>query len=352
MEARFKENRPQGTPLHPLKLYRMQTAAGRIDVPLHWQDTVELLWVQRGTAASAGGGPAIFRAARGCVLHQSPAASRHADRRTGEPLPGVCLSPLSWLRFALTDEAEQRYLHPLSADAARVENALPAGICPSAAALLADVAALYERESPGGWLGIKADMLRLYFALYAGNLVNRNAAGQRQDTRMAVSRYIQDHCAEPLSLETLGRQFHMSPKYFSSWFQKHFFRTFTDYLTAVRLEQAKTLLQDTEADIELIAQRSGFSAGSLFHPHLPPCHRQDARALPAHAPRPAAVTPHTPEQERTGIRANFPCTGCLFFAPPAYRCTRKRGRQASTGRPRRTTSATRPRRKGACIVWS
>ena len=263
MEARFKENRPQGTPLHPLKLYRMQTAAGRIDVPLHWQDTVELLWVQRGQLhlqvedRQYSGRP-------GDVFYINP-RQLHAMQTAGpESLYLAFVFPLSWLRFALTDEAEQRYLHPLSADAARVENALPAGICPSAAALLADVAALYERESPGGWLGIKADMLRLYFALYAGNLVNRNVAGQRQDTRMAVSRYIQDHCAEPLSLETLGRQFHMSPKYFSSWFQKHFFRTFTDYLTAVRLEQAKTLLQDTEADIELIAQRSGFSAGSYF----------------------------------------------------------------------------------------
>ena len=264
MEAGFKENRPQGTPLHPLKLYRMQTAAGRIDVPLHWQDTVELLWVQKGQLHLQIG-DRQFAGQPGDVFYINP-RQLHAMQTSGpEDRYLAFVFPLSWLRFALTDEAEQRYLQPLSADNARVENALPDGICPSAAALLADAATLYEKNSPGAWLGIKADILRLYFALYAGGLVSRNAAGEhRQDTRMAVSRYIQDHCAEPLSLQTLGRQFHMSPKYFSSWFQKHFFRTFTDYLTAVRLEQAKKLLLDTDADIELIAQRSGFSSGNYF----------------------------------------------------------------------------------------
>ena len=107
--------------------------------------------------------------------------------------------------------------------------------------------------------------MRLYYTLYAAGLVGRSAAGgPRQDTLLASARYIQEHSAEPLSLGGLGRQFHMSPKYFSAYFQKHFFRSFTGYLTAVRLEHARRLLQETDADIELVAQRAGFSASSYF----------------------------------------------------------------------------------------
>ena len=224
---------------------------------------MELLWVQRGQLhlqvedRQYSGRP-------GDVFYINP-RQLHAMQTAGpESLYLAFVFPLSWLRFALTDEAEQRYLHPLSADAARVENALPAGICPSAAALLADVAALYERESPGGWLGIKADILRLYFALYAGNLVNRNAAGQRRIPGWQSPAISRTTVPSPSAWKHWAGSSTCPPKYFSSWFQKHFFRTFTDYLTAVRLEQAKTLLQDTDADIELIAQRSGFSAGSYF----------------------------------------------------------------------------------------
>ena len=259
---RLKENTPQGTPRHPLKLYRMQSDAGRIDVPLHWQDTVELLWVRRGRL-DLRIGPAQYAGVPGAVFYVNP-QELHGMQATG---PG-CLYlafvfPLSWLQFAHGDEAEERYLQPLASGGARAAHALPAACAGDAAVLLADAAALYDSDVPGAWLGIKADMLRLYHLLYANGLVARAAGGQ-PELPMAVSRYIETHCAEPLSLQTLGRQFHMSPKYFSSWFQKHFFRTFTDYLTAVRLERARRLLQETDADIELVAQRAGFSAGSYF----------------------------------------------------------------------------------------
>ena len=43
MKPQLKEVKQQGTPLHPMQLYQMQADAGRIDVPIHWQDTVEIL---------------------------------------------------------------------------------------------------------------------------------------------------------------------------------------------------------------------------------------------------------------------------------------------------------------------
>ena len=192
--------------------------------------------------------------------------------------------PPGWLRFAHSDEAAEQYLNPLAEGSAQVENRLPPCAASTAAALLRDAAALYGSGAPGAWLGIKADLLRLYYTLYAAGLVGRSAAGgPRQDTLLAIARYIQEHSAEPLSLEVLGRQFHMSPKYFSAYFQKHFFRSFTGYLTAVRLEHARRLLQETDADIELVAQRAGVLGQQLLYPHLPPVLRHDTRPVP---PRP------------------------------------------------------------------
>lgn len=43
-----------------------------------------------------------------------------------------------------------------------------------------------------------------------------------------------------------------------------FARNFSDYLMAVRLENAKKLLLETEAGMELVAQQSGFSSSSYF----------------------------------------------------------------------------------------
>ncbi|MCI8779165.1 MAG: helix-turn-helix transcriptional regulator [Lachnospiraceae bacterium] len=44
-----------------------------------------------------------------------------------------------------------------------------------------------------------------------------------------------------------------------------FARNFSDYLMAVRLENAKKLLLETEAGMELVAQQSGFSSSYFIH---------------------------------------------------------------------------------------
>lgn len=264
MKPQLKEVKQQGTPLHPMQLYQMQADAGRIDVPIHWQDTVEILLVQRGRLALRIG-EAQFAGQPGDVFYINPRQLHGMQTPGPESAYLAFVFPTGWLRFAHSDEAAEQYLNPLAEGSAQVENRLPPGAATTAAALLRDAAALYGSGAPGAWLGIKADLLRLYYTLYAAGLVGRSAAGgPRQDTLLAIARYIQEHSAEPLSLEVLGRQFHMSPKYFSAYFQKHFFRSFTGYLTAVRLEHARRLLQETDADIELVAQRAGFSASSYF----------------------------------------------------------------------------------------
>ena len=48
------------------------------------------------------------------------------------------------------------------------------------------------------------------------------------------------------------------------YFQKHFARNFSDYLMAVRIENAKKILAATDAGMELVAQQSGFSSSSYF----------------------------------------------------------------------------------------
>ena len=94
--------------------------------------------------------------------------------------------------------------------------------------------------------------------------VRRQKESGQMDVRLRIARYIEKHCDEPVSLQDMGKEFHMSPKYFSAYFQKHFARNFSDYLMAVRVERAKKLLAETDGDMELVAQQSGFSSSSYF----------------------------------------------------------------------------------------
>lgn len=264
MRQGLQEMRTQGTPLRPLKIYKMEDKNGRIDVPYHWQEYVEILWLLEGSLS------VIVREERytgnpGDIFYINP-RELHGMQSLDQGCTYLALIfPLSWLQFDQADEAGENYLRPLAGLNAYVTTQLPQKTAGQAEILFNEIYELYENEGEGAWLGIKACLLRFYFYLYRDGVVSRRQKESRQMAMLLqISRYVQEHCGENLSLAALGLQFHMSPKYFSVYFQKHFSRNFTDYLAAVRVERAKKLLLETEADLELIAQQAGFSGSSYF----------------------------------------------------------------------------------------
>lgn len=80
----------------------------------------------------------------------------------------------------------------------------------------------------------------------------------------AVSRYIQNHFKEKITIEDIAASVHLNASYTSHLFRKTFGYTITDYITYVRLENAKIILADTGATINDAAMESGFSDVSYF----------------------------------------------------------------------------------------
>ncbi len=76
--------------------------------------------------------------------------------------------------------------------------------------------------------------------------------------RMA-KQYIQQHYMEPITLEEVCAAIGFSVSYFSTLFKKETGEGFLKYLTRVRMEQAKQLLQDTNDPISEICERVGYS---------------------------------------------------------------------------------------------
>ena len=264
MRQELREIRTQGTPMRPLKIYKMQDENGRIDVPHHWQEHVEILWILRGTL-SVTIREEQYTGTAGEIFYINP-RELHGMQSTTQGCTYLALVfPLSWLQFDQADEAGEKYLRPLAELNAYVATYLPRQTAERAEALFQEIYILYDGNDDGAWLGIKARLLLFYFYLYSDGVVSRREKNsQKMDMLLHIARYVQEHYGESLSLDIMGKHFHMSPKYFSVYFQKHFSRNFTDYLAAIRIEQAKKLLLETEADMELIAQQTGFSGSSYF----------------------------------------------------------------------------------------
>lgn len=83
-------------------------------------------------------------------------------------------------------------------------------------------------------------------------------------TILHAKQYISGHYSEALTLEKIGQEIGLNPSYFSNVFKKETGVSFIDYLTDVRMANAKILISETDLEIFEIAERSGFNDLKYF----------------------------------------------------------------------------------------
>lgn len=76
--------------------------------------------------------------------------------------------------------------------------------------------------------------------------------------------YLQEHFAEPISLESVSRSVGFNPAYFSTLFKKETGQNFSDYLIKIRITQAQNMLTHTNMGIADIAVACGYSDVKYF----------------------------------------------------------------------------------------
>ena len=80
----------------------------------------------------------------------------------------------------------------------------------------------------------------------------------------AAAAYIQEHFTEKITLEQTAEQVHLSPVYFSGLFKKETCMNFSEYLTQVRVQEAKRLLKQGTVNVSEVAERVGYSDARHF----------------------------------------------------------------------------------------
>jgi two-component system response regulator YesN len=76
--------------------------------------------------------------------------------------------------------------------------------------------------------------------------------------------YIRANYRENLSLENVAQQVFISPFYLSHLFKEELGITFVEYLTRIRMEEAKRLLKEPRLSIVAIASEVGYEDASYF----------------------------------------------------------------------------------------
>ena len=93
-------------------------------------------------------------------------------------------------------------------------------------------------------------------------LENENASSKAVADAKA---YIAEHYHEPdLSVDVICRHLHVSPNYFSTIFRRETGKTYTAYLTQLRMEKAVELLKNTQLKTFAIATQVGYQEQNYF----------------------------------------------------------------------------------------
>ncbi|MBO4991611.1 MAG: response regulator [Firmicutes bacterium] len=79
-----------------------------------------------------------------------------------------------------------------------------------------------------------------------------------------ITRYLQEHLAEDVSLGVLSEEFHLNPQYISQLFKSEIGVNFLTYLTNIRMEKAKKLLLSTALSIAEVSEQSGYEDYRVF----------------------------------------------------------------------------------------
>ena len=87
---------------------------------------------------------------------------------------------------------------------------------------------------------------------------------QEERTITGITRYLQEHLAEDISLSVLAEQFHLNAQYISQLFKSEIGVNFLAYLTNIRMEKAKKLLLSTSLSVAEVAQQSGYGDYRVF----------------------------------------------------------------------------------------
>lgn len=105
------------------------------------------------------------------------------------------------------------------------------------------------------------DLLKI--SLY-NNEVKEKPVVKKERVITGITKYMQEHLSEDVSLHILSEEFHLNSQYISQLFRNEIGVNFLTYLTNIRMEHAKKLLLSSSLSIAEVSEQSGYGDYRVF----------------------------------------------------------------------------------------
>ena len=265
MYFELKENKPHGTKDDPFSIYHIANVKRSFQIPVHWHDEFEIIYVKSGfLTVSISGENYIEKPGDAFVV--SPGNLHFMGSQTGNVDYFTFLFPLKYISFRTDDILDDKLLEPLNSGHLIISPEIEDTVKEQCEQLVEIYGAKKEESQSKITAQIKTKIILLQFILKLwkkGFIVENDTSGKNTVEKEMVS-YIQQNFTGKILLKEFGKQFHLSEKYISRYFKEYFHITISQYVTYLRLEHAKQLLQDTDIPVTEVAMQSGYQNVSYF----------------------------------------------------------------------------------------
>ena len=265
MYFELKENKPHGTKNDPFSTYHIENAGRSFQIPVHWHDELEIIYVKSGCLTVSISGESYIGNA-GDVFVVSPGNLHLMGAQTGIVDYFTFLFPLKYISFRTDDMLNDKLIEPLNSGQLMISPRVKGTAKELCEQLIAIYVAKNNESESKITAQIKTKIILLQFILEMwkqGFVIENDTSGRNTVEKEMVS-YVQQNFTGKISLKEFGEQFHLSEKYISRYFKEHFHIALSQYVTYLRLEHAKQLLQDTDIPITEVAMQSGYQNVSYF----------------------------------------------------------------------------------------
>ena len=265
MYFELKENKPHGTKDDPFSTYHIQNGGQSFQIPVHWHDELEIIYVKSGfLTVNISGENYIGKPGDAFVV--SPGNLHFMGSQTGTVDYFTFLFPLKYIAFRTDDMLDDKLIEPLNSGHLMINPEIKDTVkeqCEQLAGVYA--AEIDESESKiTGQIRKKIILLQFIHELWKKGFIVENDTTGRNTVEKEMVSYIQQNYTGKILLREFGEQFHLSEKYISRYFKEHFHITLSQYVTYLRLEHAKQMLQETDISVTEVAMQSGYQNISYF----------------------------------------------------------------------------------------
>lgn len=265
----FHETKKHTDFMFPYNVYLCTIPDDFPSVFLHWQDTMEIIYIKKGSG-TAQVDLTVFEVHAGDIILVPPGHLHALDQLSDQQMEYEnIIFDLSLLGSRMIDICSQKYLLPLQKNQVHFPPLITPQdeYYPMISACLDDADNLCEKRGAGFELGVKADIMKLFSIIFAHYDTKRNFKELPPDIERlkSVVHYIEENYQNPIKIDDAALKCGYSPSHFMRWFKQMTGTSFIQYLNRFRLEKSYQELKNTDRTILEISELTGFDNLSNFN---------------------------------------------------------------------------------------